>query len=954
MDKARPKRLKDAVEQLSGRDTTSGDRSKHYVACAKCIDEGIPYVKGSRTNNYVHRRDQLSMHMNVVHNIEKPGNTFKFECTFEKRKQSMLSFANPGAAKKCCKEEPDNLPDDGHEEDEHLPDGHGEEQEHLPDDQTAEMGDDESLQESDNEMLPEVDSHGTVGVASLLDSSSTSHLPLNMKSFFEKVLLLLIKILAILEFVKEHLTQKKSTVVNKERDVKLDGLYGRHWSLSASGDKFVHDDTACKQMVTACKSLDHILEEVPFFQYNEETSKLICHFCPKVDITYEESISQRFQGPKFVHCKQTVIKHCLSNKHQANITTYYQEQCSEKTIKKYNEEAGMNVVEQVYIGMKEGFSLRLIQENICNLHLKGIEVGNINHSTGTIRKIKSSLFLSLKESLKTVMASPLACTKRVRPVCETIDKMTHNHSTGQMQMAIVPLLNNYELLTPVYIETYTVKYTEGRYAHLIESMRKAGNEYYDSTQVEGAAADGAYIKSSVHKALNKELGVPEEASWFPFQWDVPHRINLCDEKAKKENLSWSKTLNDCQSITKLFRWGKEHQGLIELVDELNTQPDSDTSDIDDELEEGNKKCKFYSPVLMSDLKFAAYGHKFLNTYIKNLPIYIRRLNISQLDVNHNDEQKQVFLSWLKKISVFMVTMSAGLLDYYHLLAKSQHGASTVNKLPWEYYDCVNSLIDSLKEMSTDVTCWKILNKYLHDLKEGVIDGVPIRCELPVITRRSSAQVDPCIEVENAITELLKVASLMCYELEGIVEPDIIKHMRNAFQNWEETGLMSLIDLSKEAPDRNYGNTTDLVNQYRELKTRIEKHTWSNGTTEAQRWLVICRNPGFYSGLEDIIHFALCCFVKSPLEAVVETVGSVINRHGHDSRGRLKADGLSQEVAVAYNGPRKFTREAKAICKSALSSHFTGKSVHFYTKKGHFKVASSTIATILKKRSRIDF
>ena len=32
---------------------------------------------------------------------------------------------------------------------------------------------------------------------------------------------------------------------------------------------------------------------------------------------------------------------------------------------------------------------------------------------------------------------------------------------------------------------------------------------------------------------------------------------------------WKKTLDEVQSITKLFRWGKEHQGLIELVEDLN-------------------------------------------------------------------------------------------------------------------------------------------------------------------------------------------------------------------------------------------------------------------------------------------------------------------------------------------------------------------------------------------------
>ena len=42
-------------------------------------------------------------------------------------------------------------------------------------------------------------------------------------------------------------------------------------------------------------------------------------------------------------------------------------------------------------GIKEGFSTRIIQENICHLHIKNVEVGTINHSEGTILKIRDAL-----------------------------------------------------------------------------------------------------------------------------------------------------------------------------------------------------------------------------------------------------------------------------------------------------------------------------------------------------------------------------------------------------------------------------------------------------------------------------------------------------------------------------------------------------------------------------------
>ena len=86
--------------------------------------------------------------------------------------------------------------------------------------------------------------------------------------------------------------------------------------------------------------------------------------------------------------------------------------------------------------------------------------------------------------------------------------------------------------------------------------------FYKIDHVEGASADGSYIKSNVQKHFNEKLGVSEITEWFPFQWDIPHRVNLYDEKAQNHSNIWKRTLSECQSITKLFRWGKEYQGLF--------------------------------------------------------------------------------------------------------------------------------------------------------------------------------------------------------------------------------------------------------------------------------------------------------------------------------------------------------------------------------------------------------
>ncbi len=81
----------------------------------------------------------------------------------------------------------------------------------------------------------------------------------------------------------------------------------------------------------------------------------------------------------------------------------------------------------------------------------------------------------------------------------------------------------------------------------------------------------------------------------------------------------------------------------------------------------------------------------------------------------------------------------------------------------------------------------------------------------------------------------------------------------------------------------------------------------------------CTFSKLYSGCEDVIHFALCCFVKIPLEATAESIGSVINKHGRKERCSLCPDALYCQVA--WNGQTEFSKEATSIIEEALEDHY---------------------------------
>lgn len=133
--------------------------------------------------------------------------------------------------------------------------------------------------------------------------------------------------------------------------------------------------------------------------------------------------------------------------------------------------------------------------------------------------------------------------------------------------------------------------------------------------------------------------------------------------------------------------------------------------------------------------------------------------------------------------------------------------------------------------------------------------------------------------------------------------------------------------------------------------------WNLGSgkmPEAGKWLKICTTPSLYQGKECILNLALASFVKSPLEATAESLGSVINRHAK-GRCSITMENLSDEVFISWNGapfPSDMTEKLirKAIAKY-FQSHVSGP--RFYV-RSKLRLLSPTIAKYLQRPARIMF
>ena len=198
------------------------------------------------------------------------------------------------------------------------------------------------------------------------------------------------------------------------------------------------------------------------------------------------------------------------------------------------------------------------------------------------------------------------------------------------------------------------------------------------------------------------------------------------------------------------------------------------------------------------------------------------------------------------------------------------------------------------------------------------------------------------------------SSLIAHIKTRITEDKLAKITKSVFYDWQTTSLVTLIDIANR--HRDYGDKDMLMEQYLTLKERFETvEQLFHKKEETFKWLKVFKTPAYYTGVEDILHLALCSFTKSPLEATAETIGSVINHHGTKVRQSLHASTLSTEVQVAWNGPNEFTPEATKLIKESLEEYFKDKhtGIRFF-RKSALKFVSSTLSAYMTRPSRIRF
>ena len=90
-----------------------------------------------------------------------------------------------------------------------------------------------------------------------------------------------------------------------------------------------------------------------------------------------------------------------------------------------------------------------------------------------------------------------------------------------------------------------------------------------------------------------------------------------------------------------------------------------------------------------------------------------------------------------------------------------------------------------------------------------------------------------------------------------------------------------------------------------------------------------RNEALYTGIEEFLHSFLRCALKTHVESVAESMGSIIDMHSDKRRG-LDVKVVGEEAMIHWNGTPLHT--ADDLLGSALDKHFGGKkNWHFITR-----------------------
>lgn len=705
-----------------------------------------------------------------------------------------------------------------------------------------------------------------------------------------------------------------------------------------------------------------------------ETGKFSYDFSNGTDFTNKK------QPREFINLKTHIARHLQTSSHEKATKQQAKRQKINQESEPRNFQIGKRLGRAAYKAMKKGGSYCEYEEEVSVLVADKVDVGNTNHSRTFASDFEKNVYDVLLQRTKDVLNKPLLATGKPTPLTIIADKVTPNRRTLQV-VGIYGFING--KFQSIVAGVPEVISEDG--VGVTRTLKKGlSNLDISDKEIEtrcvGGAFDGEYFNLKVpHNLLESCLIDDEAKTWFSFQWDPAHILELAEHDTRKHPSSKyiQKTIDIVSDVSKMFSYGKSYRQAVTICEHSEMSPESDIELERDIFETENHesitaKKKFKAPRHFSNTRFATYSSKVLKTFIDNFDVYYKHMSIKQMDD----------LDTINNAS-FLFTIGA-LDSVYQIIGSASNAVQKPDVSPWEIKQLLDTYMNALQQIAAHLDQESFnsenismdLLPTLHQMSKSVFEiGEFNSCAIlskkynvqrtrnSELTEESNCDhyTDSLKRAAKAVSTFAKLLSNNAQQrlkIEREKHPilntceilfDVCKIKNYASHKDIQTHLDEYVKNAKKAKHISKDiKPEEIYKQYDEFISRIKKivENFCFLPPNANKGVVIhfperintlslyaklYSDASLYENIQSILHLSLTALCRNHCEAVVEGMGSVLTAK-NEKRGSLSNESLQRETFIRWQGPEAFSQSGTKLIVEALDKHFGGRNQWNFTTK----------------------
>lgn len=385
-----------------------------------------------------------------------------------------------------------------------------------------------------------------------------------------------------------------------------------------------------------------------------------------------------------------------------------------------------------------------------------------------------------------------------------------------------------------------------------------------------------------------------------------------------------------------------------------------------------RQKKVRVPGHFSDTRFATYSHEVIRKFLHNYEFYYRHLNKEQEDKLDQMDNAPFLFS------------CAALSDVYEVIGKTSNAVQKSGIPSWEVSSVLKTYINTLEKMSENLNDVKIdsLDKELFPTlssivtevtKKGEYDSCPIFTKKHVVhnTRRSTVAAESnCNEFEHSLSitgksmhsyidnfvsnlqkrmnvendrnkiltttkKLFDVDEILKYKTSNDIHSYLEEYSSLAKRTGNLDSDLPMKDLLNEY-DIFAKRVKDIAQQYIYVpeskkgsrqtstsKTPPVKIEYPTRYLQTELYKKMLESPSLYKDILNTLHLSLTALNRTSCEAVVEGMGSVMNRH-IKQRKSLDSKVVEKETIIRWQGPHPASKDAGELVNGSLDNYCNGR------------------------------